>query len=146
MLISDHINLTGSNPLIGINEDRFGVRFPDMSEAYSRRLRMLAQETAQAAGFSLREGVYIGVLGPSYETPAEIRMMRMLGADAVGMSTIAEVVAARHCLIEVLGISCISNMASGILDQPLSHEEVIETTERVKSRFLQLVSDVVPKL
>ena len=146
MLISDHINLTGRNPLIGPNEDRFGVRFPDMSEPYSRRLRALAQETAQAAGFSLREGVYIGVLGPSYETPAEIRMMRTLGADAVGMSTIAEVVAARHCLIEVLGISCISNMASGILDQPLTHEEVMETTERVKNRFLQLVSDVVPKL
>ncbi|GFN30576.1 purine-nucleoside phosphorylase [Paenibacillus xylaniclasticus] len=146
MLISDHINLTGRNPLIGPNEQRFGDRFPDMSEAYSRRLRTLAHETARENGFELREGVYIGVLGPSYETPAEIRMMRILGADAVGMSTVAEVIAARHCKIEVLGISCISNMASGILDQPLSHTEVIETTERVKSRFLRLVSEVVPKL
>ncbi|EFM09844.1 purine nucleoside phosphorylase I, inosine and guanosine-specific [Paenibacillus curdlanolyticus YK9] len=146
MLITDHINLTGRNPLIGANDDRFGVRFPDMSEAYSRKFRAIAQETAQASGFSLREGVYVGVLGPSYETPAEIRMMRTLGADAVGMSTVAEVIAARHCGIEVLGISCISNMASGILDQPLSHDEVIETTERVKARFLKLVSEVVTKL
>ncbi|MWC28398.1 purine-nucleoside phosphorylase [Paenibacillus sp. MMS18-CY102] len=146
MLITDHINLTGRNPLIGPNDVRFGVRFPDMSEAYSRKFRAIAQETAQASGFSLREGVYVGVLGPSYETPAEIRMMRTLGADAVGMSTVAEVIAARHCGIEVLGISCISNMASGILDQPLSHVEVIETTERVKARFLQLVSEVVTKL
>jgi len=146
MLISDHINLTGRNPLVGPNEERFGDRFPDMSEGYSRKLRELAHETARENGFELREGVYIGVLGPSYETPAEIRMMRILGADAVGMSTVAEVVAARHCRIEVLGISCISNMASGILDQPLSHAEVIETTERVKSRFLKLVSEVVPKL
>ncbi|WP_274651716.1 purine-nucleoside phosphorylase [Paenibacillus humicola] len=140
MLISDHINLTGRNPLVGPNDGELGARFPDMSEAYSRRLRELARETARKMGFELREGVYIGVLGPSYETPAEIRMMRTLGADAVGMSTVAEVIAARHSGIEVLGISCISNMASGILDQPLSHQEVIETTERVKSRFLGLVT------
>ncbi|MFD0711088.1 purine-nucleoside phosphorylase [Paenibacillus sp. GCM10027626] len=146
MLISDHINLTGRNPLIGPNLEEWGPRFPDMSEGYSRRMRQLAAETAEAQGFSLSEGVYVGVLGPSYETPAEIRMMRTMGADAVGMSTVAEVIAARHCGIEVLGISCISNMASGILDQPLSHEEVMETTERVKSRFLGLVNAVVPLL
>jgi purine-nucleoside phosphorylase len=146
MLISDHINLTGRNPLIGPNEDELGVRFPDMSEAYSRRLRALAVQTARQQGFSLREGVYIGVLGPSYETPAEIRMMRIMGADAVGMSTVAEVVAARHSGIEVLGISCISNMASGILDQPLSHQEVMETTEKVKTRFLGLVEGLIPLL
>lgn len=146
MLISDHINLTGRNPLIGPNEDELGVRFPDMSEAYSRRLRALAVQMARQQGFSLREGVYIGVLGPSYETPAEIRMMRIMGADAVGMSTVAEVVAARHSGIEVLGISCISNMASGILDQPLSHQEVMETTEKVKTRFLGLVEGLIPLL
>lgn len=146
MLISDHINLQGRNPLIGPNEEELGPRFPDMSEAYSRRLRAAAKKTAEEQGFALREGVYIGVLGPSYETPAEIRMMRAMGADAVGMSTVAEVIAARHSGIEVLGISCISNMASGILDQPLSHDEVIETTERVKSRFLGLVVGVIPSL
>ncbi|GGD69830.1 purine-nucleoside phosphorylase [Paenibacillus nasutitermitis] len=146
MLISDHINLTGRNPLVGPNDNELGPRFPDMSEAYSRRLRVLAAQTAQKQGFSLREGVYIGVLGPSYETPAEIRMMRIMGADAVGMSTVAEVVAARHSGIEVLGISCISNMASGILDQPLSHQEVMETTEKVKTRFLGLVEEIIPLL
>lgn len=146
MLISDHINLTGRNPLIGPNEDSLGVRFPDMSEGYSREYRALAKKVAEQQGFSLREGVYVGVLGPSYETPAEIRMMRTMGADAVGMSTVAEVIAARHSGIKVLGISCISNMAAGILDQPLSHEEVMETTERVKSRFLGLVLEIVPTL
>ncbi|MBB3109215.1 purine-nucleoside phosphorylase [Paenibacillus phyllosphaerae] len=146
MIISDQINLTGRNPLIGPNDNELGVRFPDMSEAYSRRLRALAHDTAKAQGFTLQEGVYLSVLGPSYETPAEIRMMRTLGADAVGMSTVAEVIAARHAGLEVLGISCISNMASGILDQPLSHDEVMETTERVKSRFLGLVKGVVPSL
>ncbi|BBH21063.1 purine nucleoside phosphorylase [Paenibacillus baekrokdamisoli] len=146
MLISDHINLTGRNPLIGPNEDELGVRFPDMSEAYSGRLRELARNKAEEQGFSVKEGVYIGVLGPSYETPAEIRMMRGMGADAVGMSTVAEVIAARHSDIEVLGISCISNMASGILNQPLSHVEVMETTERVKHRFLDLVNGIIPLL
>ncbi|QYR19970.1 purine-nucleoside phosphorylase [Paenibacillus sp. sptzw28] len=146
MLISDHINLTGRSPLVGPNDSQLGLRFPDMSEAYSRRLRELARQTADKQGFSLREGVYIGVLGPSYETPAEIRMMRIMGADAVGMSTVAEVIAARHSGIEVLGISCISNMAAGILDQPLSHDEVMETTERVKSKFLGLIQGVVPLL
>jgi purine-nucleoside phosphorylase len=146
MLISDHINLTGRNPLTGPNEDELGVRFPDMSEPYSSKLRDIARQTAEEQGFNVREGVYIAVLGPSYETPAEIRMMRIMGADAVGMSTVAEVIAARHSDIEVIGISCISNMASGILNQPLSHLEVMETTERVKNRFLGLVKGIVPLL
>lgn len=143
MLISDHINLTGKNPLIGPNDDELGVRFPDMSEAYSKRLRTIARDIAVSQGFTLREGVYAGLLGPTYETPAEIRMLRVLGADAVGMSTVAEVIAARHSGIEVVGISCISNMAAGILDQPLSHAEVMETTERVKSQFLGLVTALI---
>ncbi|MHA6483826.1 purine-nucleoside phosphorylase [Paenibacillus sp. strain BS8-2] len=143
MLISDHINLTGRNPLIGPNDEELGVRFPDMSEAYSKRLRAAAKEIAHNQGFALQEGVYVGLTGPSYETPAEIRMLRTLGADAVGMSTVAEVIAARHSGIEVVGISCITNMASGILDQPLSHEEVMETAERVKSQFLGLVTALI---
>ncbi|RJE89973.1 purine-nucleoside phosphorylase [Paenibacillus sp. 1011MAR3C5] len=146
MLISDHLNLTGKNPLIGPNDNELGVRFPDMSEAYSKRLRAIAQEIAASQGIEVQEGVYAGLLGPTYETPAEIRMLRTLGADAVGMSTVAEVIAARHSGIEVVGISCISNMASGILDQPLSHEEVMETTERVKSQFLGLVTALISKM
>ncbi|WP_425414601.1 purine-nucleoside phosphorylase [Paenibacillus harenae] len=143
MLISDHLNMTGKNPLIGPNDDELGVRFPDMSEAYSKRLRGVAKGIAASQGITLREGVYAGLLGPTYETPAEIRMLRVLGADAVGMSTVAEVIAARHSGIEVVGISCISNMAAGILDQPLSHAEVMETTERVKSQFLGLVTALI---
>ncbi|RED61602.1 purine-nucleoside phosphorylase [Cohnella lupini] len=146
MLISDHINLTGKNPLVGPNDNALGVRFPDMSDAYSRRLRAIAKETAAELGFSVQEGVYVGLLGPNYETPAEIRMLRTLGIDAVGMSTVSEVIVARHSGIEVLGISCISNMAAGILDQPLSHEEVMETTELVKEQFLSLVLTVIPKM
>ncbi|WP_219836474.1 purine-nucleoside phosphorylase [Paenibacillus sp. R14(2021)] len=146
MVISDHINFQGKNPLVGPNDNELGVRFPDMSQPYSKRLRELASNTAMEQGFTLQEGVYIAVLGPSYETPAEIRMMRVMGADAVGMSTVAEVIAANHAGIEVLGISCISNMASGILNQPLSHDEVMETTERVKSRFLGLITGLVPSL
>jgi purine-nucleoside phosphorylase len=146
MLISDHINLTGRNPLVGPNDNALGVRFPDMSDAYSRRLRAIAQETASELGFSVQEGIYVGLLGPNYETPAEIRMLRTLGVDAVGMSTVSEVIVARHSGIEVLGISCISNMAAGILDQPLSHEEVMETTELVKEQFLSLVLTILPKM
>lgn len=146
MLISDHLNLTGRNPLVGHNDNALGVRFPDMSEAYSRRLRQIAHETAASLGFSVQEGVYAGLLGPNYETPAEIRMLRTIGADAVGMSTVSEVIVARHSGIEVLGISCISNMAAGILDQPLSHEEVMETTEQVKNQFISLVLNVLPKM
>ncbi|MFD1270105.1 purine-nucleoside phosphorylase [Paenibacillus motobuensis] len=146
MLISDHLNMTGKNPLIGANDDELGPRFPDMSQAYSRRLRELARSVADKLGFSLQEGVYAGLLGPSYETPAEIRMLRTLGADAVGMSTVSEVIVASHAGLEVLGISCISNMAAGILDQPLSHAEVMETTDRVREQFLSLVQTIIPQL
>lgn len=132
MLISDHLNMTFRNPLIGPNDDELGARFPDMSEAYSKELRQLARQVASEQGIKLREGVYVGLLGPSYETPAEIRMLRQLGGDAVGMSTVPEVIVARHMKVKVLGISCISNMAAGILEQPLSHDEVMETTERLK--------------
>lgn len=143
MVISDHLNLTYRNPLIGPNDSQLGVRFPDMSEAYSKRLRKLAHEVAASQDFKLQEGVYVGLLGPNYETPAEIRMFRTLGGDSVGMSTVPEVIVARHAGIEVLGFSCISNMASGILDQPLSHAEVMETTEKVKPKFLKLVLGII---
>jgi purine-nucleoside phosphorylase len=146
MLMDDHINLLGSNPLIGPNDDRFGRRFPDMSEVYSRRLRGLAAEAAVAAGIELEHGVYIAVTGPSYETPAEIRAFRVMGADAVGMSTVPEAIVARHMGIEVLGISCISNMAAGILPQPLSEEEVIETTGRVRGSFIGLLEGIIERL
>jgi purine-nucleoside phosphorylase len=144
MVINDHINLTSRSPLIGHNDDNLGVRFPDMSEAYSRKLRKLAHEVAAQQGLTLRDGVYIGLLGPSFETPAEIRMVRVLGADTVGMSTVSEVTVARHSGIEVLGFSCVTNMAAGILDQPLSHEEVMETGERVKPMFLKLLLGIIP--
>lgn len=146
MLISDHLNLTYRNPLIGGNDESLGARFPDMSEAYSKRLRKLSKEIAATLDIQLQEGVYAGLLGPSYETPAEIRMLRILGGDAVGMSTVPEVIVARHMNIEVLGISCISNMAAGILDEPLSHDEVMETTEKVKAEFLSLVKGVIKKM
>lgn len=146
MLISDHLNLTGKSPLVGANEAEIGPRFPDMSEAYSKSLRQVAHEVAASQGIKLQEGVYAGMLGPAYETPAEIRMLRTLGADAVGMSTVAEVIVASHTGMEVIGISCISNMAAGIIDQPLSHDEVMETTDRVREKFLGLVLSIVPKL
>ncbi|MDT0160063.1 purine-nucleoside phosphorylase [Bacillus sp. AG4(2022)] len=143
MLISDHINNMGSNPLIGPNDSKLGVRFPDMSEAYSRDLRQQAREIAGKLNISIQEGVYVGNTGPTYETPAEVRMLRTMGGDAVGMSTVPEVIVARHAGLKVLGISCISNMAAGILDQPLNHEEVIETTEKVKANFLSYVKELV---
>jgi purine-nucleoside phosphorylase len=146
MLIRDHINFMFRNPLIGPNDPQVGVRFPDMSEAYSKKLRDAAREVATQEDIRVREGVYAGLLGPSYETPAEIRMLRVLGADAVGMSTVPETIVARHAGMEVLGISCISNMAAGILDQPLSHAEVMETAERVRDTFIRLVKGIVPKL
>src|SRR6202453_969444 len=146
VLISDHINLQGSNPLVGPNDDRFGVRFPDMSHAYAKDYRALAKEEAARLGMTLHEGVYAALLGPSYETPAEIRYLRTIGADLVGMSTAFEVIAARHMGIKVLGISCVTNMASGILDQPLSHQEVMETGERVKSSFEALIRAVLPRI
>ncbi|MCL7747085.1 purine-nucleoside phosphorylase [Halalkalibacter sp. MEB205] len=146
MIIKDHINNMGQNPLIGPNDEAFGVRFPDMSSAYSGRLRELARDHAEKLTINVQEGVYVGNTGPSYETPAEIRMLRTLGADAVGMSTVPEVIVARHAGLEVLGISCISNMAAGILPQPLTHDEVIETTEKVKSDFLALVKSIVKEM
>jgi purine-nucleoside phosphorylase len=146
MLIEDHINLTGVNPLAGPNDDRFGPRFPDMSEVYSLRLRGLAREAADAAGVSLRQGVYLGVLGPSYETPAEIRAFALLGAHAVGMSTVPEAIVARHMGLEVLGLSCISNLAAGRLPQPLSEAEVLETTSRVRETVIRLLEGVLARL
>ena len=146
MLISDHINNMGNNPLIGPNESRLGVRFPDMSEAYSKVLIEKAKKIAASLNLNIQEGVYVGNTGPTYETPAEIRMIRHLGGDAVGMSTVPEVIVARHAGLDVLGISCISNMAAGILNQPLNHEEVIETTEKVKADFLRLVKAIVGEL
>lgn len=146
MLIDDHINLLGTNPLVGPNDARFGRRFPDMSEVYSLRLRGVAAEAARAINLALEHGVYVAVSGPSYETPAEIRAFRVLGADAVGMSTVPEAIVARHMGIEVLGISCISNMAAGILPQPLTEEEVIETTGRVRAQFIALLEGIIDRL
>ncbi|MGY4689133.1 purine-nucleoside phosphorylase [Salibacterium sp. K-3] len=146
MLITDHINHAGSNPLRGKNNPELGVRFPDMSAAYSHRLRKEAGNAAAELGIHLREGVYVWNSGPSYETPAEVRMLQFLGGDAVGMSTVPEVIAARHAGMETAGISCISNMAAGILDQPLSHEEVIETTEKVREEFLSLIREWVKRI
>ena len=146
VLIRDHINLQGTNPLVGPNDDRFGVRFPDMTHAYAKDYRAVAQEQAAKVGMTLHEGVYAALLGPSYETPAEINYLRIIGADLVGMSTAFEVIAARHMGIKVLAISCVTNMAAGILDQPLSHQEVMETGERVKSSFEGLLRAVLPRI
>jgi purine-nucleoside phosphorylase len=146
MLIEDHLNLTGDNPLAGPNDDRFGPRFPDMSDAYTSRLRGIAATVASARGLALKSGVYAGLLGPSYETPAEIRMLRTLGAHAVGMSTVHEVIAASHLGMEVLGISCITNMAAGISPHKLSHDEVKETAARVERAFSGFVLDLIPRL
>lgn len=146
MLIEDHINLTGQSCLIGPNEDELGVRFPDMSEAYDRRLRELAERVAEEQGTTLAHGVYAGLLGPSYETPAEVRMLCRLGADAVGMSTVLEVIAAKHLGMRVLGISCITNLAAGISASPLSHEEVTETATRVRVKFEALLRGVLERI
>ena len=146
VLISDHINLTGLNPLSGPNDSRFGPRFFDMSEAYSKRFRQMAKLAAEEQGFDLAEGIYLCVSGPSFETPAEIRAFRTLGADLVGMSTVHEVIAARHMGIQVLGISCVTNMAAGILDQPLSHQEVLETGTRVQAQLTRLLTGLLPRI
>jgi purine-nucleoside phosphorylase len=146
VLLRDHINLQGTNPLVGANDDRFGIRFPDMTRAYSREYREIAREEATRLNIPLHEGVYAALLGPSYETPAEIEYLRRIGADLVGMSTVAEVIAARHMEMKVLAISCVTNMAAGILDQPLSHAEVMETGERVKLIFESLLRAVLPRI
>ncbi len=146
MIIDDHINMLGSNPLVGMNDDRFGTRFPDMSEVYSARLRKIAEAAAKAKGVPVSHGIYVAVHGPSYETPAEIRFFRTIGADAVGMSTVPEAIAARHMGIEVLGISCITNMAAGVLPQPLVHDEVMETARRVRGSFIALLEGIVERL
>lgn len=146
MIIKDHINFGGYNPLIGKNDDRLGVRFPDMSTAYTPQYIELTRKCAKELGIDVKEGVYTFFTGPTYETPAEVRMARIMGSDAVGMSTVPEVIVASHSGLKVVGISCITNMASGILDQPLNHEEVIETTQRVKQQFLSLVKKIVSEI
>jgi purine-nucleoside phosphorylase len=146
VLIRDHINLQGTNPLVGTNDDRFGSRFPDMTHAYAKEYREIARAEGKELNIPLHEGVYAALLGPSYETPAEIEYLRRIGADLVGMSTVAEVIAARHMGMKVLAISCVTNMAAGILDQPLSHAEVLETGERVKSTFEALLRAVLPRI
>ncbi len=146
MVISDHLNLMGVNPLVGLNDERFGPRFPDMSEVYSRELQELAVDEARDLGVEVRRGIYAALSGPSYETPAEIHMLRTFGADAVGMSTVPEAIVARHMGIKVLGISCITNMAAGISDEPINHEEVIETGNRVRTTFAQLLRRIIARL
>lgn len=146
MIIKDHINFTGENPLKGANIEELGTRFPDMSEAYSKNLVNTVKKSAKDIGIDIKEGVYAWVTGPSYETPAEVRMLRMLGADAVGMSTVPEVITARHAGMNVLGISCITNMATGILDKPLAHQEVIETAARVEKDFITLIKRIIEKI
>jgi len=146
VVIRDHINLQPASPLIGENDERFGPRFPDMTEAYGKAYRGIAITEAERLAIEIHEGVYAALPGPSYETPAEIRYLRTIGADLVGMSTVPEVIAARHMGVRVLGISCVTNMAAGILDQPLSHAEVLETAERVKGRFIALLRAVIPQI
>src|SRR5699024_6746391 len=146
LLISDHINNMGTNPLIGTNDNKLGVRFPDMSTVYDEEYIQLAERCAMELGLMVKKGVYVGNTGPTYETPAEINMLRTLGGDAVGMSTVPEVIVAGHANLRVLGISCISNMAARILDQPLSHKEVIETTNKVQENFLQFVKKILKEL
>lgn len=145
MVIDDHINLMGSNPLVGPNDERFGVRFPDMTDVYAPRLRVIADQAANATGVGVRHGVYVGLHGPSYETPAEIRFLRTIGADAVGMSTVPEAIVARHMGLEVLGLSCITNPAAGVLPEPLHHDEVMEVARRVSAAFMALLEAIVAR-
>jgi purine-nucleoside phosphorylase len=146
VVIRDHINLQGTNPLIGPNDERFGLRYPDMTEAYAKPYREITLAEAKRSGIEVHEGVYAALSGPSYETPAEIRYLRTIGADLVGMSTVPEVIVARHMGIRVLGISCVTNMAAGILDRPLVHTEVLATTQRVKAQFIALLRAVIPRI
>jgi purine-nucleoside phosphorylase len=146
VVLADHLNLQGQNPLVGANDERLGPRFPDMTHAYFKPYREIALSAASKLGKPVGEGVYAGLLGPSYETPAEIRYLRTIGADLVGMSTVAEVIAARHMGLKVLAISCVTNMAAGILDQPINHEEVLKTGDRVKEDFVVLLRAVLPQI
>jgi len=152
MLIRDHINMMGVNPLRGANDERFGARFPDMTEVYCTEFQQIANTEAKNIAAEkklpifLRRGSYCALSGPTYETPAEIRMVRMIGADAVGMSTVPEAIVARHMGLEVLGISCITNMAAGVLPQPLDHAEVMETANRVSAEFMQLLEGIIGRL
>jgi len=146
MVISDHLNLMGINPLRGPNDERFGPRFPDLSEVYSRNLQEMAVEEARSLGIEIRRGIYAALSGPSYETPAEIHMLRSFGADAIGMSTVPEAIVARQMGMDVLGISCITNMAAGISEAPINHEEVMETAARVRVAFTQLLRRIVHRL
>lgn len=146
MLITDHINLMGTNPLIGENLSEFGTRFPDMTQAYCPHLRSVAQKVAQNLNINLREGVYAGLTGPSYETPAEIRYLRTIGADAVGMSTVPEVIVANHGGMKVLGISCITNMAAGVSGEKLNHDEVMATAQRVRENFRSLILGILKNM
>ena len=146
MLIQDHINITGKNPLMGENDERLGPRFPDMSEAYDPKLRAALLEAARLENIDIRRGVYVGLTGPSYETPSEVRMVRVLGGDACGMSTVLEIIAANHAGMRSVGVSCISNMAAGILPEKLTHEDVLKTTELVREKFIRLVRRAVTLL
>jgi purine-nucleoside phosphorylase len=146
VVIRDHINLTGQNPLVGKNDDRFGLRFPDMTQGYWKPYREIALEEAERLGIPPHEGVYAGLLGPNFETPAEIRYLRAIGADLVGMSTVLETIAARHMGVKVLAFSCVTNMAAGILDQIITHQETLETGERVKGQFVALLRAVLPRI
>jgi len=146
VVIRDHVNLQGVNPLCGPNDERFGVRFPDMTQAYDREFHAFANEEAKKLGSNIHQGVYLAVAGPSYETPAEIYSFRTIGADLVGMSTVPEVIAARHSGIRVLGISCVTNMAAGTTDAPLDHQEVLDTTKRVRKQFIALLTAVIPRI
>jgi purine-nucleoside phosphorylase len=146
VVIKDHINLQGVSPLTGPNDERFGPRFPDMTTAYDRRFREMTVGEGNRHSIGAYEGVYAALPGPNYETPAEIRYLRSIGADLVGMSTVPEVIAARHCGMRVLGISCVTNAAAGILDKPLDHKEVLETGERVRGQFIALLKSIIPRI
>jgi purine-nucleoside phosphorylase len=146
VVIRDHVNLQGANPLCGPNDERFGVRFPDMTQAYDREFHAFVNEEAKKLSLNIHQGVYLAVAGPSYETPAEIYSFRTIGADLVGMSTVPEVIAARHSGIRVLGISCVTNMAAGTTDEPLNHLEVLDTTKRVRKQFILLLTAVIPRI
>jgi purine-nucleoside phosphorylase len=146
MVIDDHLNLMGSSPLIGPNDERFGVRFPDMTDVYAPHLRGIADEAGRSQGLVLRHGVYAACHGPSYETPAEVRYLRSIGVDAVGMSTVPEAIVARHMGMDVLGISCITNLAAGVAPEPLRHDEVLETANRVGKQFSSLLTDIIARI